>query len=1019
MTDDSRVLEYVEALKEKYASGHAREHAYRPALERLMDSFENVTAVNDPKRSQHGNPDFVFVKRSNRDITFGYAEAKDIDVSLAKTLKTDQLRRYAGYEKLFLTNYLDFKFFRNGEQYEEVSIGKLANKQLVFNTKEFARLQDVLQEFLNQPPETIKSGKKLALIMGGKARRIRDNVQIYLKHTDNEKNAELEKIFKMMKELLVHDLTADKFADMYAQTLVYGLFAARYNDKTPEHFDRKEARDLVPKSNPFLRHFFDHIVGPDFDTRLSYIVDELCEAFSVSNVHLLVQKHLRLFEVENEKDPIIHFYEDFLKEYDPAERKRMGAYYTPIPVVRFIIKQVDEILKREFDLPKGLADTAKIEHVVTDSGGKKHKHMTHKVQVLDPAVGTATFLNEIIKYVYKGFEGQEGRWPTYAEEDLLPRLHGFELMMAPYTIAHLKLGMTLQETGVKDFNQRLGVYLTNTLEEGIQRQQNLFSFGLANVVSEEASEAAKIKHERPIMVVMGNPPYSVSSNNKSEYIQNLIKDYKKDLNEKKTNLDDDYIKFIRFAEDMVIKNGEGIVGMITNNSFVDGITHRQMRKHLLETFDKIYILNLHGNSKKKETAPDGTKDENVFDIQQGVSISLFVKKTKKVSLGEVSYIDLFGHRTDKFKELNENHQKWTRLEPVQPNFFFVPKNFSEEKNYKDFVGVADLLMVHNSGVKTDRDELFIDIEKSILKERMEKLISQDYDSSFIDRYKVKDSGSYKLTQRIKGKEFSSQWIAREAYRPFDDRYIYYDASIISRPASKITQHILNRQNLVLSTSRTLSPNLSFNQVFITSIITDVHTIGDQNYSFPLYLYHLDGSKTPNFNELALKQFTSNLEKPYEPEDVFDYIYAILHSPNYRKKYGDLLKIDFPRVPVPKNDEQFHKFAGYGKQLRELHLMTSSSLGKLITTFPTEGTNEVERIKYDGGKVWINDKQYFGDVPEVAWNFYIGGYQPAQKWLKDRKDRKLSSADIEHYQKIIKILAETDKVMQKIDEAISP
>src|ERR1039458_8744839 len=315
MTEDLRVSVYTDAIRRQFVSGHAREHAYRPALERLMDSFDDVTAVNDPKRSQHGNPDFVFIKQSNKDITFGYAEAKDITIDLEKTVKTEQLRRYAGYEKLFLTNYLDFRFFRNGEQYEEVSIGKIRNDELIFNTNEFARLQDVLQEFLNQPPETIRSGKRLAQIMGGKARRIRDNVRIYLSHEDNEQNAELEKIFKMMKELLVHDLTPEKFADMYAQTLKNGLFVARYNDKTPESFTRKEARDLVPASNPFLQEFFDHIVGPHFDKRLSYIVDELCEALGASDVHNLVQKHLRLFEVENDKDPIIHFYEDFLKEY--------------------------------------------------------------------------------------------------------------------------------------------------------------------------------------------------------------------------------------------------------------------------------------------------------------------------------------------------------------------------------------------------------------------------------------------------------------------------------------------------------------------------------------------------------------------------------------------------------------------------------------------------------------------------------------------------------------------------------
>lgn len=1019
MKDDRTVAEYADAVKQQFATGHAREHAYRPALERLMASFEDVTAVNDPKRSQHGNPDFVFVKQSNKDITFGYAEAKDIDADLAKTVKTEQLRRYAGYEKLFLTNYIDFKFFRNGEQYEEVSIGKIKDKQLTFSPNQFARLNDVLQEFLNQPPETIKSGKKLAIIMGGKARRIRDNVQIYLKDTDNVKNTELERIFKMMKELLVHDLTTDKFADMYAQTLVYGLFAARYNDKTPQNFDRKEARDLVPKSNPFLRHFFDHIVGPDFDTRLTHIVDELCEAFRVSNVHLLVQKHLRLFEVENDKDPVIHFYEDFLKEYDPDERKKMGAYYTPLPVVNFIIRQVDEILKSDFNLPKGLADTAKIQHTITDSGGKKHVFPTHKVQILDPAVGTATFLNETIKYIHKDFKGQEGRWPSYVEEDLLPRLYGFELMMAPYTIAHLKLGMTLQDTGVKDFKKRLGVYLTNTLEEGIQRQQDLFTFGLANVVSEEASEAAKIKHEKPIMIIIGNPPYSVSSNNRNQYIQNLIKDYKKDLNEKKINLDDDYIKFIRFAESMISQNGEGIVAMITNNSFLEGNTHRQMRKHLLKTFDKIYILNLHGNSKKQEASPDGSKDENVFDIQQGVSINVFIKRSnnKSVDKGSILYADIFGQRRKKFERL-DNIQEWQLITPKEPYLFFVPKDYSKEEEYSKYTPLDSLFNINSSGVETQNDRVTVHITKNELSDVLNDFVSLDAEQ-IRTRWSIKDGRDWKLQEIIGDIRNNVGSITKVQYRPFDNRYTYYSSkskSFVAYPRAAVMDNLAIHENVALLTTQK-NRQLSKNYFFISKFIADRHaldTAGDSMGVFPLYIYHKDDTKTPNFNPATLKNFTKKITAP-KPEDIFDYVYAALHSPKFQEEYKEFLKNDFARVPAPKNDKQFGEIVAIGKKLREVHLTTSDGLDALITTYPVDGDNEIDKFKFSDDKVWINDKQYFGNVPEIAWNFYIGGYQPAQKWLKDRKGRKLSSADIEHYQKIIKILVETDRLMQEVDK----
>ena len=642
----------------------------------------------------------AFLKKSQNTIILGYAEAKDIDISLDKTLKTEQLKRYAGYANLYLTNYLEFRFLKNGDQYESIAIGSIKNGDITFDQSQFARLENELKAFLEQRPESIRSGKRLAEIMGGKARRIRDRLIFYLQH-DEQKNSELEKIFKMMKELLVHDLTIDKFADMYAQTLVYGLFVARYNDKSPNTFTRSEARDLVPASNPFLREFFDHIVGPHFDSRLANIVDELCAVFEVSDVHTIIQKHLRLFEVENDKDPIIHFYEDFLKEYDPIERKKMGAYYTPVPVVRFIVRAIDEALKSDFELPKGLADTSR-KPVILNSQGTKVKAELHRVQILDPAVGTATFLNEIIKHIYGTFEGQEGRWASYVESDLLPRLYGFELMMAPYTIAHLKLGMTLQETGVTELKQRIGVYLTNTLEEGQKKQVDLFmQFGLAEVVSQEANEAAKIKHERPIMVVVGNPPYSVSSNNKSEFIEKLVADYKQNLGERNIQpLSDDYIKFIRFGEYMIKKNGEGILAMITNNSYLDGLIHRQMRKHLLETFDKIYVLDLHGNSKKKEVAPDGSKDVNVFDIQQGVAIIVAIKNGEKRANqpAKMYHSELYGTRPRKFEHLG-HEPKWVKLEPTTPNFYFVPKDESLTREYSSFISVRELMPFGDAGKK--------------------------------------------------------------------------------------------------------------------------------------------------------------------------------------------------------------------------------------------------------------------------------------------------------------------------------
>lgn len=1019
------IHQYLAEIKAKFRTGQALEHAYRPALQRLMESFPDMHAINDPKRSEFGAPDFVFRKKSSPRIVQGYAETKDLDGDLDKVEKTNQMDRYRGYSNLILTNYLEFRFFRNGEKYRTISIGRLKNGKLITAAEQGESLLRELEAFLSQTPEAITSGLRLAQIMGGRARRLRDNIIEYLKN-DSEKNEELLRIYNMMKELLVHDLQPDSFADMYAQTLVYGLFVARYNDPTAESFTRSEARDLVPKSNPFLLQFFDHIVGPNFDTRLAYIVDELCEIFGVSNVQEIVHKHLRVQEDSvDERDPIIHFYEDFLQAYDPNERKKMGAYYTPVPVVRYIIRQVDRILKEDFGITKGIASDEMITQTVATQpyrrpGERKDRTTTEisvpRVQILDPAVGTATFLNETIKFIYQSFKGQEGRWSSYVNDNLIKRLFGFELMMAPYTIAHLKLGMTLKETGVEELTDRLGIYLTNTLEEGIPLQPDLFNFGLSAAVSDESRLAARVKSEHPVMVVMGNPPYSISSTNKSKWILDLIADYKVGLNERKINLDDDYIKFIRFAEHLIGKNGSGIVGMITNNSYIDGITHRQMRKHLLETFDKIYILDLHGSSMKKEVSPDGSKDENVFDIMQGVSIVLMerLSNRKNDDFAEVFHVELFGTREQKFHQLETSKLEYTKLQPIQPYYFFIPKDLSYGDEYNTGVSIKDLYIVGNSGVTTDRDNLFIDFDKQELINRMLVLFSNKFDVDFISKYRVKDSSSYKLIAAISNSSFYPENIKIEQYRPFDFRYIYYDRNVTSRPGYSVTAH-QNEQNPTLLVTRQLS-TFDFQHALLSNRFVDKCTLSSQTkettYAFPLYLYQADGTKTENFNINELSQLKHNMQEEPSTEEILDYIYATIHSPIYRQKFNEFLKIDFPRIPIP-TQEEFDRLVPLGQELRDLHLMHSPVIDDYQTTFPIPGDCLVEKIRYADSKVWINKTQYFGNVPELAWNFYIGGYQPAQKWLKDRKKRQLSDADLVHYQRIIKILLETDRIMKKI------
>ncbi len=998
--------DYVQSVSNKFAHKETSEMGYRTDFENLLKAiFEsiNVQPIGHDDKATNGNkPDFV-IKKSGVPIL--YIEAKDAGVSLDKVERSEQMARYFGYTNLVLTDYVEFRFYRNGLPYSEAI--KIAEYDLKERTtkafpENYELLAKTLLDFAQSHKEPIKSGAHLAKIMGGKAQRIRDNVGQFL-GVSSEQNKELLRVYEAIKKMLVHDLTTETFSDMYAQTLVYGLFVARYYDDSSDTFSRQEARDLVPTSNPFLQHFFDHIAGPNFDKRLSYIVDELCEVFQHADTKKLVEEYMA------DADPIIHFYEDFLKEYDPELRKKMGAYYTPLPVVNFIVRSVDHILQKDFGLTQGLADTSKL------PDGK------HTVQILDPAVGTGTFISATIRLIYERLlkQKQEGRWPAYVHNDLLPRLHGFELMMAPYTIAHLKLSLAFKQTGFWKFHRRLGIYLTNSLEQG-EAQQNLLSFGFAESIAEEAKEAAVIKNQTPIMVVIGNPPYSVSSSNKNDWILNLMESYKIDLDEQNIQpLSDDYLKFIRFAEHFIEKNKTGVVAMITSNSYLDGRIHRQMRKHLLETFDDIYILDLHGNSKKKEKAPDGGKDENVFDIQQGVSINIFVRKNnKKEELSFVYHAELYGKREDKFNTLDKTSIEkvdWKKLDYSEPYYFFVPKDFSENLEYDKGFKVDDLFGVNSVGVVTSRDGFVINDKKEVLQKRYEDILNPTIsDKDFEDQYSLKTKYFDPTVARKKSQLTHDSLIIKCFYRPYDVKYIIFDTSFIERNRKEVMQHMIKAKNIALVCSKQSTRNAIDNIQIVDSIIELKFNSHDRNSNiFPLYLYSDDGSKTPNLKKEIVSEI-ENITGEVSPENILDYVYASLHSPSYREKYKEFLKIDFPHVPYPKDKKQFFDLVELGTELREIHLLESPKVNQYITSYPVDGSNAVEKISYKDGNVFINAEQYFGDVPEVAWNFYIGGYQPAQKWLKDRKGRTLSNPDIEHYQQIIVALTETSRIMKEID-----
>ncbi len=1014
---------------------------YRTDFEILLQGiFEKINVKridHDPKAKGGNKPDFIVMKN---DIPILYIEAKSIGESLDKIEKSKQMERYFGYANLVLTDYVEFRFYRNGIKYNEPI--KIANYDLDSRTisalpDNFEFAAKTLIDFTQSHKEPIKSGEHLAKIMGGKAQRIRDNIKDVLSKKD-EKKPEILNVYNTIKKLLVHDLKEEDFADMYAQTLVYGLFVAKYHDKSPENFSRQEARDLVPASNPFLRHFFDHIVGPDFDKRLEYIVNELCEVFAHADVQHLMKQYFAddLWGKTHEgPDPVIHFYEDFLKEYDAELRKKMGAYYTPLPIVRFIVRSVDYLLQKEFNLPSGLADTSKLENGI------------HRVQILDPAVGTGTFLSAVIREIYLKLQnsGQIGRWTTYVHNDLLPRLHGFELMMAPYTIAHLKLSMSFKATGFKYFNRRLGIYLTNSLEEGEPQQEMFAGFGFAESIAEESKEAALIKNETPIMVVIGNPPYAGESSNAS-YKGNDI--YKQEPSGGKLKeragkwLNDDYVKFIRYAESMMEKTGEGIVAMITAHGYIDNPTFRGMRWQLMKSFDEIYILDLHGNANKKEKAPDGSDDKNVFDIKQGVAIFWGIKKSKlKISETKIFISHCFGSRQNKFIYLTENtisSVNWERVLPSAPNYEWVIHDEKNKRNFTNRISVTDLFIINSVGIVTARDTTTIQYTKDDVKKVIHDFMTLDNEEVRI-KYKLgKDVRDWKVSLAKEDimKNYEENKIISINYRPFDIRWTFYTGNsrgFHCMPRGGVMLHLL-KDNLALVILRQVKAGDSFQHIFISSYVVESTLISNRtseiDYVLPLYVYSEDGTKIPNLKKEIVEDIEKTVGK-VTPEDILDYIYAVLHSPSYREKYKEFLKIDFPRVPYPKDKETFTQLVKFGTELRLIHLLESPKVNQFITTYPVEGDNVVEKVRFENtesrdksrlvptmqniGNVYINKEQYFGNVPEIAWNFYIGGYQPAQKWLKDRKGRILIDEEIVHYQKIIVALVETDRIMKEIDK----
>lgn len=1031
------VENFINKVIATYKTGVATEHSYRSAFETLFNGLSNgITALNEPKRVDCGAPDFII---QHGGIVIGHVEAKDLRVGLRdmKDANKNQQDRYRkALPNLIYTNCLSWDFYRNGELFASVTIADYL-QGIQPKPDQYERLANLLREFIGQRPQSITSPRILAEMMAGKAMLIKVVLFNALRADDNLQT-ELSNQYHAFKEHLIHDITLEDFADIYAETIAYGMFAARLHDTTLDTFSRQEALTLLPKSNPFLRSLFSYIAGVDLDDRIAWIIDDLAAVFQAADVAKIMEGFGKL---TGQNDPFLHFYETFLAAYNPTKRKACGVWYTPEPVVNFIVRAVDEVLQTEFGIADGLADSSKItidwDTGQTDKKGKRitTKKEVHRVQVLDPATGTGTFLAEVIKQVAPRVKDvAPGMWSSYIETDLIPRLHGFELLMASYAMCHMKLDMILTELDYKPTgtSPRLSVYLTNSLEEGEPANQAL---PFAQWLSNEVKQANTVKRDMPIMCVIGNPPYLGEGGKSEGWLGTLMDDYKKEpggkekLKERNPKwLNDLYVKFIRLSSHLIEKNGEGVLGFITNHGYLDNPTFRGMRWHLLKTFDKIWILDLHGNTKKKEVTPDGKPDKNVFDIQQGVSIIIAVKKKDgKKGLAEVMHGDLWGERASKYAALqNADFSKnlFTPLDSDAPQFPLVRRNLTTQASYSRGFSVNELMSVSTVGIVTARDALTVDENKENLWARVKDFASISSEEARVKYNLGKDVQDWKVHsgQADVKANFSDQNLLKFAYRPFDTRWIYYTGvsrGFICRPRFEGMRHMLSENYALCTNSQTKDGYGGF----VVNSIGGHKIFGayDINSYFPLYLYpdeqDFDQTRRVNFDEKLYQRLQTLATHPVHglPDEVqvFDFIYGVLHCPTYREIYAEFLKTGFPRIPWPVTPDEFWDVSGKGRSLRKLHLMDSATIGPTPFHFVGDGDNVVEKPSFEGGKVWINATQYFDNTPEVSWGFYIGGYQPAQKWLKDRKGRALTFDDVKHYQRILKILSETNRIMGEI------
>lgn len=1012
--------------------GDATEASFYPALQRLLEDFGRATdrprlcVTTLPKKTDAGNPDFRVWDGSHSIV--GYIEAKPLAADLDAVEKSDQLRRYrATFPNLLLTNFLEFRLYRNGQRVGAASLTAEPNLSRCPKVSPYAakRVWELLDQFMAFAASRELTAPALAVELAKRTRFLRHILLELLRDPDTY-HKELQGAYEAFKKFFISNLSEDEFADLYAQTVAYGLLAAR--TRAGEGFNRQTAFYSIPRSLGVLRDLFRYLSLADLPRQLEWIVDDIAALMGAADVAGILRRY---YQEHEGSDPIVYFYELFLAQYNPSERERRGVYYTPEAVVDYIVRSLHHLLKTRFGETEGLA--------------------SKNVTLLDPAAGTMTFAVRAAQEAVREFGATHGSGAreAFIREHVLRNFYAFELMVAPYTIGHMKMAFYLQELGysLRD-DERVQFYLTNTLDVAQLEQTQMP--GIASI-AEESQLAARVKKEQPILVILGNPPYSGHSANRGEWIRSLIEDYKhvdgQPLGEANPKwLQDDYVKFLRFAEWKISQSGRGVVGMITNHAYLDNPTFRGMRRHLMQTFDEIYVLDLHGNKKRKEVSPDGSPDENIFDIQQGVAVAFFVKTSRLPSEeAKVYHAERWGTRAHKYEWLRSNgfeSTPWQKVNAGPPFYLFCPRDEAGEQRYISFPSVSDIFVKYSVGIATARDRLTIHFTPDELWETVQRFLRLDPEEAR-ERFRLGDDAR-DWTVALARQDLEDTGpdrcrIARLLYRPFDIRYTYYTGrsrGFHCMPRPEVMNHMLTGPNLALITPRRVEQSGEWRHAFVTRELSDhvAVSLKTNDTHFPLYLYPSPGQQAqfeewepspqtmvPNLNPKLRRVLRRAYGKAPSPEELFGYIYAVLYAPMYRKTYGEFLRRDFPRVPFPADAEIFREMSALGQRLVALHLLESDEPRLPAVRFEGVGDARVgerdeEKVRYDAERqrVYVNGTQYFEPVSPDVWDYHVGGYQVCKRWLTDRRGRVLSLDEVRTYSRMVAALARTIEIQGAID-----